>query len=530
MKLELPFEVLFISYTLQKAGFETHLVGGAIRDLILQSTDAFYHENISITDYDFTTNAQPEKIMELFPESFYENNFGTVSITHENTLDLLKNNYQLPEKNLLSSISQKNKKETLIDLVNAKKLHESLETPEKILPSEEKQPKPFEITTYRTDGTYHDHRRPESVTWGKTIEEDLERRDFTINALAIKVNPSFIKEIFSKKTLETTYSLESNDFTLTDPHNGIEDLAQSTIEAVGDPNLRFKEDALRMLRAIRFSVQLGMSIGEKTLVALEAHAPLIQHVSWERIRDEFMKMIASQDPKKAILLLEKTKMLEYVLPEILEMKGVEQSGHHTTDVWVHSLDALNTCPADDPIVRLATLLHDSGKPRTFDKSNGNITFYNHEIISSRIASSVAKRFKFSKKDIDRMFTLTRFHMFHYQPQNTDASIRRFMRKVGLENIDDILDLREGDRLGSGARKTSWRLEEMKQRMVEQLNQPMAVKDIAINGNDLMTELNLKPGKNLGIILQQLFEEVMENSELNTKEILLEKAKKISESL
>ena len=129
-----------------------------------------------------------------------------------------------------------------------------------------------------------------------------------------------------------------------------------------------------------------------------------------------------------------------------------------------------------------------------------------------------------------MFTLTRFHMFHYQPQNTDASIRRFMRKVGLENIDDILDLREGDRLGSGAKKTSWRLEEMKQRMVEQLNQPMAVKDIAINGNDLMTELNLKPGKNLGIILQQLFEEVMENSELNTKEILLEKAKEISKNL
>ncbi|MBT4124201.1 MAG: HD domain-containing protein [Candidatus Pacebacteria bacterium] len=530
MKLELPFEVLFISHTLQKAGFESHLVGGAIRDLVLQSTNAFYHKNIAITDYDFTTNAQPEKIMELFPESFYENNFGTVSITHENTLYLLKNNYQLPEKNLLSAISQNKKTETLIDLVNAKKLHESLEKPIKTLPSEEKQPKPFEITTYRTDGTYHDHRRPESVTWGKTIEEDLERRDFTINALAIKINPSFLEGIFSEKIIETSYSLESKDFTLTDPHNGIEDLAQSTIEAVGDPNLRFKEDALRMLRAIRFSVQLGMSIGEKTLTALGAHAPLIQHVSWERIRDEFMKMIASQDPKKAILLLEKTKMLEYVLPEILEMKGVEQSGHHTTNVWVHSLDALNTCPSADPIVRLATLLHDAGKPRTFDNSNENITFYNHEIISSRIASKVAKRFKFSKKNIDRMFTLTRFHMFHYQPQNTDASIRRFMRKVGLENIDDILDLREGDRLGSGAKKTSWRLEEMKQRMVEQLNQPMAVKDIAINGNDLMTELNLKPGKNLGIILQQLFEEVMENSELNTKEILLEKAKEISKNL
>ncbi|PJC42517.1 MAG: hypothetical protein CO040_04165 [Candidatus Pacebacteria bacterium CG_4_9_14_0_2_um_filter_36_8] len=219
-------------------------------------------------------------------------------------------------------------------------------------------------------------------------------------------------------------------------------------------------------------------------------------------------------------------MLEYILPEILEMKNVEQSGHHTTDVWVHSLDALESCPSADPLVRFATLIHDIGKPRTFAKTENGITFYNHEIIGSRMASKIAQRFKLSKKDSERFFILVRQHMFHYQPHNTDAAIRRFMRKVGLENIDDILDLREGDRLGSGAKKTSWRLEEMKQRMVEQLNQPMEVKDLAINGNDLMTELNLKPSKQLGEILNSLFEEVLENPELNSKDILLKKAKEL----
>lgn len=527
MKLELPFEVLFICHNLQEHGFDAYLVGGAIRDTILQSTDSYYHQNISITDFDFTTNAKPEEIMAIFPESFYENNFGTVSITHEDTLNLIKKITELPEKNLNFLTKNKPKKETIINLVNAQKIHESL-TPKSdvVLPSEEAKVKPFEITTYRTDGTYQDHRRPENVSWGKTIEEDLDRRDFTINAMAISINKKFLTQIFDQKKLKSTYLVAVENFELVDPHSGIKDLAQGLIEAVGDPNLRFKEDALRMLRAIRFSVQLGINISENTFAALKQHAPLIRHVSWERIRDEFMKMLASSDPKKAILLLEETKLLEIILPEILLMKGIKQGGHHTTDVWVHSLDALASCPATDPVVRLATLIHDIGKPLTFDQKDGNITFYNHEIVGSRTATKIAKRFKLSKTDTQRLFTLVRYHMFHYQPQNTDASIRRFMRKVGLENIDDILDLREGDRLGSGAKKTSWRLEEMKARMVEQLNQPMDVKDLAINGHDLIEILKMEPGRKIGEILQSLFEEVLDNPELNTKETLLEKAKKL----
>lgn len=528
MKLSLPFEVLYIAYTLQDAGFEAFLVGGAIRDIILQSTDSFYHQHLSITDYDFTTNAKPEEILKLFPESFYENTFGTVSITHTHTLELIMKHWDLPNKNLLTASQAKNQKKLLIKPENAHKVHQSLSPSRQLeeitLPSEEKQPKPFEITTYRTDGDYQDHRRPESVQWGKTIEEDLERRDFSINAMALRIDAEFLKKVFSAKKLTDTYLLNLEGFTLIDPHGGIKDLAQGLIEAVGDPNVRFKEDALRMLRAIRFSVQLGMKIADSTLEAIKVHAPLIQHVSWERIRDEFLKMLASPAPKKAIELLDTTNILQYILPELLESKGVQQGGHHTTDVWVHSLDALETCPSEDPIVRLATLIHDVAKPRTYQKTGDAISFYNHEIIGSRMASTIAKRLKLSKKDIERVFILVRHHMFHYQPENTDAAIRRFMKKVGLGNIDDILDLREGDRLGSGAKKTSWRLEEMKERMIKQLNQPMEVRDLAINGHDLMTDLQMKPGREMGQILNTLFEEVLENPEINTREILLQKAK------
>jgi putative nucleotidyltransferase with HDIG domain len=242
-----------------------------------------------------------------------------------------------------------------------------------------------------------------------------------------------------------------------------------------------------------------------------------------------MKMLKSDFPAEAIELLDTTGLLTHIIPELLTAKGVEQAGHHTTDVWTHSLDALRTCPSTDPIVRLATLLHDIAKPQTYQRTDASITFYNHEVIGARVAKKIAERLRLPKRDVERIFTLVRHHMFHYQPKNTDAAIRRFMRKVGLENIDDILDLREGDRLGSGARQTSWRLEEMKQRMIEQLNQPLSVHDLAIDGHDLMAELKLQPGPKLGQILHELFEKVLEQPELNTKEQLIKEAKLLSTS-
>ncbi len=506
MKLSIRKEALFIITTLQNAGFEAYLVGGAVRDIII-ANHQHLDPSAAIKDYDFTTNATPEEIQQLFPESFYENEFGTVAITHQELLT------QMGLDPAAADLPQPHQppKNKIIDLANATKIHESLGTPDEL-----KQDKAqlhwlpnFEITTYRSDEVYTDFRRPDpqKLTWGKTILDDLKRRDFTINAMALR-------------------HLNNNNFELIDPFDGIKNLKQHTIKTVNAPSERFQEDALRMLRAIRFAVQLNFQIDNQTFEAIINHAQLITNISWERISDEFLKIIASQYPAEGISLLDEAGLLQFILPELLTSKEVRQGGHHNTDVWTHSLDALKECPNPDPIVRLATLLHDIGKPQTFEIRDNKITFYNHEIIGSRIADKIAKRLKFSKKQRRRLFILVRQHMFYYQTKNSDASIRRFMRHVGLENIDDILDLREADRLGSGARKTSWRLEEMKQRMIEQLNQPMKVTDLAIDGHDLMTAFDQKPGAWIGEILQQLLEKVLEQPELNTQEKLMELAKKL----
>lgn len=508
-KLALPFGPVFILKRLTSSGFEAALVGGVVRDLLRGEVG---------TDFDFTTNATPEQILKLFPESYYTNIFGTVSITNENL-------YELAGRPVPKSTTTKSRTDRVIDIARATKLHPSLTEAIGEMDSETILNPPYEITTYRSDGEYIDKRRPSTVTWGKTLSEDLERRDFTINALAITIN-------FDSVDLESADSevvLEKGQFKVIDEHGGVKDLEKNIIHTVGDPKTRFTEDALRLLRAPRFSVQLNMQLGDDVYSAIKEQAASLEKISAERIREELFKILISPYPKAGIELLDATGLLAFVLPEILPMKGVQQGGHHTTDVWTHSLDALDESPSTDPLVRLATLLHDVGKPATYDNSSGKPTFYNHEVVGSRIAKSIAKRLKLSNKESDRLFILVRYHMFHYQPTMSDAAVRRFMRKVGLHNIDDILDLREGDRLGSGAVKTSWRLEEFKERMIAELHQPFEVTDLEIDGNDLIKTLELKPGRIIGEILQQLFEQVLENPEKNTKEILLEEAKKIISS-
>ncbi len=528
-QLNIPLPVLYIMYVLKKNDFDGYLVGGAVRDLLIAS-----HSNVEQTfdfDFDFTTNAKPEDIQKLFPESFYENDFGTVAISYEHLIEQMS--AEFPKLEYQEKIKKSNKKsqekQRIIDISHATKVHESLEIDEKRDSSTQHNDFPnFEITTYRSKELYSNFRKPDSLEWGETIEEDLQRRDFTINALAMTLEIDKLAQFFQKSTkVKSIVSLPAH---ITDNYSGLDDLQNHIIKTVGDPDTRFKEDALRMLRAIRFSVQLNMQIEDATFESITRNAHLITKISWERISAELIKILKSEYPAEGIELLDETHLLDHIMPEIQKGKGVKQGGHHTTDVWTHSIDALRECPSTDPIVRLATLLHDVAKPNTYREIRGQITFYNHEIVGSRIAKKIAQRLKLSRVDIDRVFTLVRYHMFYYQPHNTDAAIRRFMRKVGLENIDDILDVREGDRLGSGARKTSWRLEEMKQRMIDQLHQPMEVKDLAINGHDLMTEFNLKPGPILGKILNQLFEMVMEEPELNTKETLLEKAKEIIPTL
>jgi len=562
MTISLPAEPLFILGTLQSHGYEVYIVGGAVRDLIVYSLKQQVGEKLqpldkTITDYDFTTNATPEQILAIFPESFYENQFGTVSIAPKHLREMMGMGATVVMNSLDPRLRGDDKQETeddsgqednnvkpeddketrkkVIDVAKATKIHVSLSVAEaEITPT--KQEHNYEITTFRSEGSYEDHRRPSEVKWGKTLEDDLSRRDFTINAMAIKVaqpiitnwlaeNQQWILGSSPRMTAQlAVIELNTIDYKLIDLYGGMKDLADGIIKTVGDPAQRFEEDALRMLRAIRFCVQLKMKMTDEVFAAISGLAEDINHVSWERIRDEFLKMLASSQPKLAIELLDETGLLHFLLPELREGKGMTQGGHHTTDVWTHSLDALDTCPSKDPIVRFATLLHDVAKPRTVQIRDREITFYSHEILGARVAYGIAQRFRLPKKDCDRIFTLVRYHMFYYQTYHTDAAVRRFMRNVGLENVDDILDLREGDRLGSGARQTSWRLEEMKARMIEQLHQPFAITDLAIDGNDLMTEFVLKPGPQIGKILKTLFEEVLEKPELNQKEILLEKAK------
>lgn len=519
MHIELPIEPLYILYMLQKQGFEAYIAGGAVRDVIIASLKKSITKQKVLTaqdlDFDFTTSAKPEEIQSVFPESFYTNTFGTVSITHEHLCEQL----QLPCEMDQHTDTNKDKK---INVSQATKLHESLEPITKIDADTSSVYANYEITTFRSNEQYQEsYRKPSSLCWGTSLEEDLQRRDFTINAMALTCNQAFLEQIFEDNSpLTVSVSISDQEYTLIDKHNGMKDLAHKSITTVGDPHTRFKEDALRMLRAIRLSVQLGMQISEATFEAIITHSALITYVSKERISQEFLKMLTSSHPRDAILALDEAQLLKFILPELLDAKGVHQGGHHTTDVWTHSIDALHESPSNDPIVRLATLLHDIGKPRTFALKNSTPTFYNHEVVGARMAKRIGKQLRLSRHDINRLYILVRFHMFHYQPQNSDASIRRFMRKVGLENLNDILDLREADRLGSGARRTSWRLEEMKQRMEEQLHQPFAIKDLAINGHDLMQKFDLKPGKHLGEILQYLFEQVVEDPELNTQDTLL----------
>lgn len=533
MHVNLPFESLFVIHTLHEAGFEAYLVGGAVRDLLLKQGN--------IQDFDFTTNAKPEEIQEVFVDSFYENDFGTVSITHENLLEqMLGKKISLPKNNLYQKLLdeekksfKKNQQEKIINLKNAKKIHHSLKekasASKKVIDQKKHLPSlpPFEITTFRSDGNYTDHRRPESVIWGKEIKDDLSRRDFTINAMAITIDKDYLIEIFkNNKKIQENYQLNPQHWQLIDHFHGFQDLKNKLIRTVGNPDQRFSEDALRMLRAIRLAVQLEMKLEKEMYQSIQKNKDSLRFVSFERIGTEMMKILASTHPAEGMKLLDETALLEYIIPELKMGKNMDQPGHHSTDVFVHSLDALAACPSNDPVVRLATLIHDIGKPETYEEKEQEITFYNHEVLGSRIASKIAKRLRLAKKDVQRIFILVRYHMFYYQPEHSDASIRRFIKKVGLENIDDILDLREGDRLGSGAKKTSWRLEEFKERIIEQLNQPMDLSDLAINGQDLIKQLKLKPGPIVGKTLDELLEKVLQDPKLNKKELLIKEAKKI----
>jgi len=423
---------------------EIYIVGGACRDLLLGRV---------VNDWDFTTNLPPEEMKKLFPKnSFYNNNFGTLSILG-------------------------------------------------------KDDEIFEVTTFRTERGYSDSRHPDEVKWGKTLNEDLERRDFTINAIAIKI--------------------VDDKLSIVDLFEGQKDLENKLVRTVRNPDERFEEDALRLIRAVRIAGQLDFSIEEKTFKSIQKNASLIQNIAGERIRDEIFKILISDKPSNGINLLKNSGLLQELIPELCDGINMTQKGHHIDDVWTHNLKTLDNCESKNPITRLAALLHDVGKPKSMRGEGKERTFHNHEVYGSRIAVNIGKRLKLSNKELDQLFRLVRWHMFTVQETQTDKAVRRFIRNVTLDYIDEMIAMRRADRLGSGSKETSWRWELFKKRIIEVQKQPFAIRDLKVKGEDVMDLLKIRPGRRVGEVLEAIFKEVEEKPDLNEREILLEKIKKFN---
>lgn len=466
MNYLIPSPVLAALNRLHTHGHEAYVVGGAVRDLLLSRHP--------ILDWDITTSATPEDTLALFPGSFSDNAFGTV-------------------------------------MLDIKHLY-----PDETTPSQLNELDVLDITTYRSESGYSNNRHPDQVSWGKSLSDDVSRRDFTINALALKVD---LPEI------DMSQDYQEVSAQVLDYCQGEKDLSAKIIRTVGDPELRFGEDALRMMRAVRLAAQLGFGIEAQTLSAIKTKSSLLAQVSKERIRDEFFKILASPYPADGVVMLTNTELLQHVIPELLSCIGVRQVGRHRHDVYTHSLESLRHCPSPDPLVRLATLLHDIGKPKSYrEQGPRGVTFYGHEVIGAKMVAAIADRLRVSKAAKKKLVTLVRWHMFTYTHNMTDAAIRRFIVRVGKDSINDMIMLRIGDRLGGGSRATSWRLQELQTRIGENLYQPLGLSDLSINGHDLMSALKLTPGPHLGKILNHLFEGVMTGAIENQRQPLLEAAK------
>ena len=454
----LPKEVVAIAETLKKAKFEAYLIGGCVRDTLLKRKPK---------DWDFTTNAKPEEIIKLFPKTFYENTYGTVGVVNENTTD-----------------------ETL---------------------------KVIEVTPYRLEAEYKDFRRPSAVKWSNKLEDDLSRRDFTINAIALQIG-------------ERPDDLYKGH--LVDLYKGQEDLDRKIVKTVGNPHDRFSEDALRMLRAVRISTELGFTLDSETAEAIHKYAHLLKEIAQERIRDEFVRIIMSDNPMIGLIMSHKLGILQYVAHETEKGIGIDQNQAHAFDVWEHILRSLQHA-ADKkwPLeIRLAALFHDISKPETRRASpETKWTFYGHEVVGSRVTAKILERLKFPAKTIEKVTKLVRWHMFFSDTEQiTPSAVRRLIAKVGQENVWDLMNLRICDRVGTGRPKENpYRLRKYKAMLEEVMRDPVSVGMLKIDGNKVIKVTQTTPGPKIGQILHGLLEEVLENPKLNTEEYLEKRAKELA---
>ena len=426
---------------LAEGGHSAQIVGGCVRDLLLGR---------AAKDWDVATSAHPDAVQRLFKKTI------PTGIAHG----------------------------TVTVLVHGE---------------------PVEVTTYRGEGAYTDARRPDHVVFGVTLEEDLSRRDFTMNAIAF--------DPVAEATL--------------DPFGGRADLEAGLIRAVGDPVARFREDGLRVMRAIRFAAVLGFVIEAGTEAAIPSALSSLARVSSERVRDELLKLLGAERPSIGLDIAQRTGVLAAILPELAEGVGVVQNHHHRYDVWRHTMTAVDATPGD-AIVRLATLLHDVAKPRTAAPkadAPGEYTFYRHDSVGAEMSAAIARRLKLSNKERERVVALVGHHMFWYSPEWSDATVRRFIRRVGPELLPDLFALRAGDVVGRGfGEDPDSELGELRRRVdkVVAEDQALSIGDLAIGGKDVMDALGLPPGRAVGDLLRQLLEEVLEDPELNTRERLLER--------
>ena len=397
-------------------------------------------------DWDLATDARPERIQALFPRSIYENRFGTVVVRHR--------------------ASQ------------------------------------YEITTFRRDVSYSDHRHPDEVLFGDSIEEDLARRDFTVNAIAWGGLPGGAEAVV-------------------DPYEGRLDLERRLLRAVGEADLRFREDALRMLRAVRLSTTLGFEVEASTLEAIARNAGLAAALSGERVFAELVKLLAGRRPSPGLRMLERTGLLAAVAPEMAAQRGVGQNKISGEDLWDHTVRTVDAAP-NRQLVRLAALLHDMGKPTS--AADGH--FLGHETVGAAMARDCLARLHAPRPLQEQVAHLVANHMFSYEPAWSDAAVRRFMRKVGPSAVGDLLALRGADNVGSGLARDAGHLAELRARIDAELaaNAPLGRSQLALDGDQLMARLGLVEGPRLGRLLDALTERVIVEPELNRQDVLLDLAR------